>query len=407
MTLRKKTLLIIGVTLVGLTAVLYTALSAILTDSFAKVEQQSTRRNVQRVQDALADEVDKLNTQVTDWAEWDASYAFIQNADPAYIKETLTSEALTWVKLNLILYVNSSGRTVFATGFDLQTKTAMPVPASIQTHLQSGRLLLHQQGADKHVAGLLLLPEGPILIAAHAILASTGEGARRGTLIMGRYLDTATVERLAQQTHLDLSIRRFGEPHLPDDFQAARTALSEKASIFVRPLDEQEIAGYTLLEDIFGQPGLLLRADTARDIYRQGQVSLQYLLASLVAGGLVFGAVALVLLERSVLSRLARLSTEVSAIGASGDLSTRLSMTGRDELSHLTGDINGMLDALQRFQTQRRESEERYRVVVEQASEGILLVDAETKQVLEMNPAFQALLGYVGGEVPNLSLYDI
>lgn len=54
-----------------------------------------------------------------------------------------------------------------------------------------------------------------------------------------------------------------------------------------------------------------------------------------------------------------------------------------------------------------KESEERYRAVVEQAAEGILLVDVDTKRVLEANPAYQDLLGYSLEEILQLSLYDL
>jgi PAS domain S-box-containing protein len=54
-----------------------------------------------------------------------------------------------------------------------------------------------------------------------------------------------------------------------------------------------------------------------------------------------------------------------------------------------------------------RESEERYRAVVEQAAEGILLVDVDTKRVLETNAAYQDLLGYSTEEILRLSLYEL
>ena len=60
-----------------------------------------------------------------------------------------------------------------------------------------------------------------------------------------------------------------------------------------------------------------------------------------------------------------------------------------------------------RFLAQLRESEERYRAVVEQASEGILLVDAATRRVLEANPAYGRLLGYAPDEILKLELYDL
>jgi PAS domain-containing protein len=41
-----------------------------------------------------------------------------------------------------------------------------------------------------------------------------------------------------------------------------------------------------------------------------------------------------------------------------------------------------------------RESEERYRAVIEQSAEGLYLVDGDTKRILETNPALQDMLGY-------------
>ncbi len=54
-----------------------------------------------------------------------------------------------------------------------------------------------------------------------------------------------------------------------------------------------------------------------------------------------------------------------------------------------------------------REGEELYRAVVEQATEGILLVDADTRHVIEANAAYQNLLGYGPEEMSGLTLYDL
>jgi len=54
-----------------------------------------------------------------------------------------------------------------------------------------------------------------------------------------------------------------------------------------------------------------------------------------------------------------------------------------------------------------RRYEERYRAVVEQAAEGILLVDADTKRVLDANTTYQGLLGYSPEEISRLTLYDV
>ena len=53
-----------------------------------------------------------------------------------------------------------------------------------------------------------------------------------------------------------------------------------------------------------------------------------------------------------------------------------------------------------------RESEERYRAVMEQSADGIYLVDVETKRLLEANPAFAQMLAYTTEEIVELSVYD-
>lgn len=53
-----------------------------------------------------------------------------------------------------------------------------------------------------------------------------------------------------------------------------------------------------------------------------------------------------------------------------------------------------------------RESEERYRTVIEQSADCIYLADADTRRILESNPSFRRLLGYSPGEIDGLTLYD-
>src|SRR5215210_7556872 len=54
-----------------------------------------------------------------------------------------------------------------------------------------------------------------------------------------------------------------------------------------------------------------------------------------------------------------------------------------------------------------KESEWLYRTVIEQATENIFLVDAETRRIIESNPAFQETLGYTEEELRSMTLYDI
>jgi PAS domain S-box-containing protein len=53
-----------------------------------------------------------------------------------------------------------------------------------------------------------------------------------------------------------------------------------------------------------------------------------------------------------------------------------------------------------------RDSEARFRAIMEQSPEGICLVAMETKCILQANEAFQRMLGYSAEEITGLSVYD-
>lgn len=378
MNLRQKTLLLIGLTLAGLIGVLYASLSTIFRASFAELEERNVRQNVRRVQEAFLDEVETLNTTAADYAKWDDTYAFINQLNQDFVQANFLDENFVRLRLNMVLLFNTQGKQIVGKGFNLEQKKETPISDRFQKYLTPNSLLLKHSNPGSNITGIVLLPEGFLMIASHPILNSQGTGSIRGSLIMGSYLNDKRIKELAQRTQLSLSVYRVDDTQLPTDFQAVRSAFldssrrtqasqlnNQQIPIIIRPLSDDAIAGYTLLRDINDKPALLVRADMPRAIYQQGRVSLRYLIFSLLGVGIIFSVVALFLLEKMVLSRLANLSANVEQIGTSTDLSLRVFVTGKDELTTLGNTINSMLDAL--------ESSAKKIVAERERAEGLLL----------------------------------
>lgn len=244
-------------------------------------------------------------------------------------------------------------------------------------------------------------------------------------MIWGRYLDDEQIKRLGEITHLSLSVQRYNDMQMSPDFQAARNSISEEEPIFIQPLDERSVAGYTILKDIYGDPALVLRVDMSRDIYNQGTVGVRYLFFSLIVVGLIFGLMSMWLLEKLVLSRLERLNSDVVGIGKSGDLSKQMVVEGKDELSSLAGAINTMTselkthrDHLEELVEERtkelktaneqlkqeiaerikvdealKDSEERYRTIIEHSNDIIWTLDREGRFMF-INKHAEKVSGY-------------
>ncbi len=84
-----------------------------------------------------------------------------------------------------------------------------------------------------------------------------------------------------------------------------------------------------------------------------------------------------------------------------------LALPTPDELLHANQELEREIAERKRAETVLRESEERYRAVIQQASEGIFLFDADTGLVVEANPALVRLLGYAADAMSRLTVYDI
>lgn len=405
MKLRMKTLIIVGVMIVSMVAALYGVSQIILLNSFEELEEQYASENVERALAALSDELSVLDDTTYDWAAWDDTYNFIEDVNEYYIESNLVDETFTLLRLNIMLYVNSSDQIVFRKAFDLQKDEEIPVPESLLEHIQPGSLLLEHPDLESSVTGIVPLPEGPMLIASRPILTSEDEGPIRGTLIMGRYLDSEEVSRLAEVTHLSLTLWGLDGPGLPGDIESAKLSLSEDKPIHVQPIGRETVAGYALLEDVYGEPVLILKADMPRDIYRQGQASVSYFVMSLLAAGLLFGGMTVLLLERQVLSRLINLSRRVKDIGRQGTPSMRVSAAGKDEVSDLAESINEMLTGLEQSREMLEESESRYRTLVESSPNLIAIYqDGYLKYV---NRAMCDVLGWTFEEMTSPSFNPI
>jgi PAS domain S-box-containing protein len=355
---------------------------------------------------ALSERGAFLDGITTDWAAWDDTYTFIEDANEAYIKANLVDPTFVNNGINLLLFINATGQVVFGKAFDLENEQEIPLPQGLKEHLSADGLLVHHRDVASGVTGLVLLPEGPMLVASRPILTSDKEGPIRGALLMGRYLDSAEIDRLATTTHLTLTMHLFDDSQMPSDFQMASLSLSEKTPIFVQALDSDIIAGYALISDIYGKPCVVVRMDMPREIYMNAKAAINYLIFSILAISLIFGMVTLWLLERFILSRLIKLQSSIADIGTSGDLASRVSVSGNDELSRLANAVNSMLAGLEQSQNALRESEERYRALFDRSVDCVYVHDFEGNFV-DANDAALKLLGYRREELSSLNFASL
>jgi PAS domain S-box-containing protein len=180
---------------------------------------------------------------------------------------------------------------------------------------------------------------------------------------------------------------------MASDFQRAIKSINESSPIYVNPINDNFMTGYGFVNDIYGKPAFILKIENDRGLFKEYMNSLSFFLLSLLVVGFILGMATLIYLDKNVLSRLSRLDKDIIDIGKKGSISSRLSIDGEDELSSLATSINTMLSKLETSQHKFKESELKFRSIVQLASDGIILADKNGK-IIFWNRGAQLIFGY-------------
>jgi PAS domain S-box-containing protein len=354
--------LIVAVTM----TVMFLVTSYFLMKGFGQEEVSRANEEANRATELLSSQIDQLNLKLADWAQWDDSYEFIQDPDPDYIKSNVNNEALKILGIESMIFVNDEGRIVQSLSIDPETGTEMSLPRGLEEHLRKGDFLLSHEDVKSAKKGVLNLDDGPVMVASQPVVKSDGEGPAKGTIVFVSYLDKKWQKDFTGIIHFPFSVASFRDPRLSREFSQAKAGLSADRPVTVTELNDETLAVFGLMPDVYGEPGLLFRMEISRDMHQQGMRTLYVFAFLLAAIGLLFFSSLSSLLRREVLARLEQLSEVVSEIRLSGGSKIpHISISGDDEIAQLAEKINEMVDVLRKTKLRGEESERRFQTIAD------------------------------------------
>lgn len=403
MKIRFKILLMLFLVALILLATLLAISHTSMLNGVYESEKQHSIQNIHRFEQNLKIALSNINNTGSDWAKWDDTYYFVENNNTAYQENNLIDTTFKNLQLNMMLFFDHSGELIYGKFYNLSNNTVIPINEQLINQAKNHSFLFLNDAT-----GIILFDNIPMLVASHAILTSEQQGPSHGTLIIGRYLDRDELSLLSSTTGLPLYYTLTNNPSMSADYLLAFENFSQNSSIYVNPLNETNIAGYTLIRDVSGNPLLIIKMIDERTEYVLSTSSLTYFYIFLSVVALIVFVVVAFLLEKVVVSRISTLNATVTDVRKKGQ-QKRVIIKGDDELSSLGHNINGMLDEIEK-NTYRLEHKvaERTKELVEnrkqiesilQASPDAIVVYDLQGKIVECNFRVTELSGYERSEL--------
>lgn len=377
MSLRTKVFLLIGGTLTIFFGLMDFSLSRVLIGDFLVLEEREMKENIFRATDALESKVENLSVKLSDWAQWDDTYEYIQDQNDDYIQSNLLVEGFAPLRIDFAAFFAENHKFLF--GMFVRDGKETVFPESLKNHLMESVMADEINTRDIHKE-IVQLPEGLMVIVSRPVTSSDGLAPPNGIVVFGYILTDERIQELAQLTHLNVSTSLQGDNTTNEGFVEAKQHLSIESPYFVGRLRTPEmLSGYALISDARNNPVFILRVDTGREIYQKGQVSIGLFRKLLIFSGVAFAVLIFFVLKHFVLNKIAYLSSEVMRVRESGNSNEHIRLPGKDEFSILAQKIDDMLASIREIETIRKEGEKRFRTVADTAPVMIWMSDIEKK----------------------------
>ncbi len=345
MSIRAKTLYVLGVIFISFMAVMLLITYLVLTQGYLDIEYQQAERNMLVLENTLSSNFETLTRVGVDWGHWDDTYNFVLDLNPAYIEGNLSNDALTNLDLNMLLYVNNDTELVYAKHIDLETGEETPLP-DLNHVIYPGSPVLDLPGELDHVHGFFQTSAGVVQFVSSSILTNDSTGPRHGALILGRYFDAARVQYLSDSLQLPITAYSVEEAHAALGSDTTTQVIVHSPAALTVPYNGSYLSVYTLIRDTFNNPLLILEIQLERTIYQQGLTTIFHFSVLLAIFGLVFITAILLLMEKLILVRVIEIHRFISEIRHSGNLSLRLTAHGHDEIAKMAENLNQMVVSL-------------------------------------------------------------
>ncbi len=339
MRLRSQTIVFLGGTLLVLSGTAALVSYLVFRPEFERLEREEALKDLGGVAELLSTEIAGLENSNADWARWDKPHGFLLGLDSTFVEQEIRPETFGRLALDQMVFFDTSGTPVLAIGSS-GGELVYSDPAMEDAWRKGGVLSLLAADAGER-SGLMLVGGRTALASIRSILTTEATGPRSGSLAFVRLLpDSAGMAVIPAGPALSAWISEPRQGAVQDTVFSLRGRDTLAVSAPYPGLDGSVfVLGSALDRDLFSEAGVILD---------------RFVLIN-IAGGVLFAAVTLLVLQLLVVRKLRGFLGQIRESGAAADVS---GSARTDELSSIGMAIGPVLEKLETMTNVLRRSEQ-------------------------------------------------
>ncbi len=393
--------------LILLFGLLFVLTRSVISRQFEEAEIHQVKLELDRIRRFVEMETAHMQTIAMDWASWKDVQTFVEGRNLQFPPADLSPSAINNLGVDFLAIWDRNGKLL---AFRRTAAMADPTPSQEE-------LLATIESEDTFGTSLTTSSRGGVITSGNQLVVlgsapvpSSGNGkGSSGSILAGRFLNANRLQSLqpvgAGTVNFLPLVTALENPSMREDI----TALLASGGPVIRPLNDKVTWGAVLLRDIGEYPITGLVIEQGRDLYAAGQRAVRIFLLAMTAAGGALTLLLWVILDFTLLRRIARLDRGVRKLRIHGKIPPELSAGWRDELGTLSVSITELTTSLQ-------EAEAGYRRLFETSQDGTLVLSASKFMIHDANPSFCQLMGmqhrdligvHLGAAIPRFPVEDL
>jgi diguanylate cyclase (GGDEF)-like protein len=333
-------------------------------------EQAQIRNDGGNLWQYMQSEIERQQSVITDWANWDETYSYVETGSSAYADANLSVQTLNGVNLDFMALFDDRGNVVTSICREIGANEIADCPPALLSAIGGG---IRSENVGGAVSRYLCGGYGNYCITEAPVTDSQMKKPPNGVLVIGKSIDAGA---LAEMQAIAGGTVRIGALYDLDEglFRQIAQQPAQAGSPQIFSVSES-ISGMVtyVVPPVSGMGSpLVIEFAKQRTMFIEGLKQLALALSLFLA---LIAAVLLMLircLNRHITKPLAGLMRSVAGIQLSKEKIDRLPVNGADEIATLSGTVNSMIDKIE----QGYENILQFGCLVTKMKQGLAVFDA-------------------------------